>query len=476
MPLSFFSRKKPIVPANKSAANKEANKAAKKDATEKAVKARLKKHSTNAKYTAILNRLSADPVLKKSRRLHKLKVKAHFAKSNLSAKINDFQYRGKGTQKNVENAQDAYNTAYQNLENFANANYVESNNNSSPTKPSPFIKPFPERMKEKSNAYIASKAPVGKLLDLSEHLPISEENQKLLNEASNDDLEQQVATLNNSPNELEQQVATLNNSPNELEQQVATLNNLPNDLEQQVATLNNSPNDLEQQINALSSDSEDEDQVVQPRRTPFYRGKRSLKSKKGRKIFRPKLIENYERSHPKRAPIYTGKRSLKSKKRRKILTPKLIKNHINAKNIDDFKEYFLKVRPHDIRNVQNRSAELNPVPSPESLRVSRPELFKNSENVPLNHISNKNMDGYKEYFLKVRPYDIRNLQNRSAELNPVPSLDASTSTVPLKVDNLKERARLQLAIQKYKEAKSKGPYLNEHENMLVAWIHHLSKR
>jgi hypothetical protein len=29
MPLSFFSRKKPIVPANKSAANKEANKAAK---------------------------------------------------------------------------------------------------------------------------------------------------------------------------------------------------------------------------------------------------------------------------------------------------------------------------------------------------------------------------------------------------------------------------------------------------------------
>ena len=388
MPLSFFSRKKPVnVPANKSASNKEANKAAKKDATEKAVKARLKKHSTNAKYTAILNRLSAaDPVLKKSRRLRKLKEKALFAKSNLSVKINDLQYHQKGTLKNVENAQDAYNTAYQNLENFANANYVESNNNSSPTKPSPFKKPFPERMKEKNNAYIASKGVnVGKMLNSSKDLPISQENQKLLNEVSNDELEQKIGELNNS-------------------------------------------NELEKEVNELS-DSEDEDQVAQstrryPKRTPFYRGKRSLKSKKGRRKFTPKFFENYERSHPK---------------------------HIGS--------------------VKNRSAELKPISSPTAIT---PNLIENYENSHLNHISDENMESYRQYMLKVRPHDIESVQNRSAELKPIPSPKASTA--PRKVDNLKERARLQLAIKKYKEAKSKGPYLNEHEDMLVAWIHHLSKR
>jgi hypothetical protein len=45
-----------------------------------------------------------------------------------------------------------------------------------------------------------------------------------------------------------------------------------------------------------------------------------------------------------------------------------------------------------------------------------------------------------------------------------------------KTDNLHERARLQLAIKKYKEAKAKGPYLNEHEGLLVAHILYLSKR
>jgi hypothetical protein len=318
MSWSFFSRKKPVnVPANKSVANaKEAAnkalaiKASKKEVTKKAVTARMKKLSTNAKYNLMLNRLSlADPVFKKSRRLRKLKDKATLAKSNLSIKINDFQHRGKGTQKNVENAQNAYNRAYQNIENFVNADFVESN--SSPTKPSPFKKSFSELMKERNNAYIASKgATVGKLLDLSKDLPISQENQKLLNEASNDDLEQQVAALNETPNELEQQVAALNEAPNELEQQVA----------------------------ALSSESEDESPVVKstrrfPKRTPFYSGRRSLKSRRGRTSFSPKFIENYESSHP---------------------------NYISPENMDTYRKYMLKVRPYNIGSVQNRSVNLNP--------------------------------------------------------------------------------------------------------------------
>jgi len=333
MPWSFFSRKKtPIDPVNKAAANKAeankaeankaeanksdankaaankaaankalANRAAKIEATQKAVTARIKKLSTNAKYKLMLNRLSsADPVFKKSRRLRKLKEKATLAQSNLTVKINEFQRRGKGTQKNVENAQDAYNRAYQNLENFVNADFVESNNNSSP---SPFKKPFSELMKEKNNAYIASKgANVGKLLDLSKDLPLSQENQKLLNEASNDDLEQRVAALNDSPNDLEQRVAALNDSPNDLEQRVA----------------------------ALSSESEDESPV------PFYSGKRLLKTKRGRSIFSPSFFENYESSHP---------------------------NRLSKKNIEAYREYTRAVRSKEPVNVQySRSDELNPTP------------------------------------------------------------------------------------------------------------------
>jgi hypothetical protein len=151
---------------------------------------------------------------------------------------------------------------------------------------------------------------VGKLLDLSKDLPISQENQKLLNEASNDDLEQQVAALNETPNELEQQVAALNEAPNELEQQVA----------------------------ALSSESEDESPVVKstrrfPKRTPFYSGRRSLKSRRGRTSFSPKFIENYESSHP---------------------------NYISPENMDTYRKYMLKVRPYNIGSVQNRSVNLNP--------------------------------------------------------------------------------------------------------------------
>ena len=57
-----------------------------------------------------------------------------------------------------------------------------------------------------------------------------------------------------------------------------------------------------------------------------------------------------------------------------------------------------------------------------------------------------------------------------------PRQPSSQPPILTKTDNLRERARLQLAIENYKKAKAKGPYLNEHEDLLVAHILYLSNR
>ena len=504
MPLSFFSRKPPVnksasnkaaankVAANKAAANKAAaNKAvAKKDAGRNATAATLKKLSTNAKYRVILNKLTlTDPVKKKSRRLRKLKEKAAFAKSNLSAKIADLK-RLKATQKDVEHAQQEYESAYQNLANFEDANeFAESNE--SPTKANPFTKPFSELMRERNEAYSASKgANVGKILDLSKHIKLSEDNQRMLNEATNDDLEIERNPYDSDGDELERAVRELPNNPIE--------SGLTRKLAPRIPRLVKNRNSLKAlplkgrrrirfsppftiksgltrkyapRIPRIVSSRKLKDLHLKgalksgltrkyaPRIPSGAKSSRKLKAfpwkGRGRKQFTPVFIENYQ---SRRRPIV--KPSEIDYREQLINQPIIEPNLFNA-----YKEYTGAVREY------NKPSEID---------------YRELINQPINDPNLFN--AYKEYTGAVREYNKPGKYTPSLSTgaslgaSPRASLGASTgaslgaSPVPFKVDNLQERARLQLAMEKYKQAKLKGPYLNEHEDMLVAWIHHLSKR